>query len=307
MKIRIGTRRSKLALWQAYYVQQKLEQGGIDTEIMEIDTKGDKILDVTIAKIGSKGVFTEEIEEQLKAGTIDIAVHSAKDMQSVLPEGFELIAFSPREQVNDVLVSFDKSLKLTPNASFTIGTSSTRRVAMLRHYFPNIRTVDMRGNLQTRIKKLEDGQCDALLLAYAGVHRMEYDHMIAEILPTDVFTPPVGQGSIAIEVATSLADAKKQAVKSLINDDDSFACLQAERAYLKTLNGGCSIPSFAHARLQGDQVTLFGGLVSLDGSKMIRHTLLGSMHEAAALGSKLGGFVLENGGAEILAEIRNSQ
>jgi hydroxymethylbilane synthase len=205
MKIKIGTRSSKLALWQAYYIQDLLKAAEVDSELVLIETKGDQILDRSLAKIGSKGVFTQELEDQLRAGTIDIAVHSAKDLQSSLPDDLSIIAFTERERVNDVLVSHDKSLSLTGGREFVVGTSSTRRVAMLKHFCPHITTVDMRGNLQTRLRKLEEGQCDALLLAYAGVHRMEYDDLIAEYLPTHDFTPAVGQGSVAIEAAYDFA------------------------------------------------------------------------------------------------------
>lgn len=307
MNIRIGTRKSRLALWQAYYVQEKLEAAGASTEIVEIETKGDKILDVTIAKIGSKGVFTEEIEAQLKAGTIDIAVHSAKDMQSVLPKGFEILAFTKREVDNDVLVSENKTLTLSKEASFTIGTSSTRRVALLRHYYPNIKTVDMRGNLQTRLQKLRDGHCDALILAYAGVHRMGYDDMITQHLSREDFTPPVGQGSIAIETITALSEEKKELLQSTLNYEDTAACLAAERAYLRKLEGGCSIPAFANAQLDGNSVSISGGIVSLDGSEMIRHSVKVPRTEAGQAGTKLADYILAHGGRAILDEIRRQQ
>ncbi|MEM8893574.1 MAG: hydroxymethylbilane synthase [Bacteroidota bacterium] len=307
MNIKIGTRKSKLALWQAYHIQDKLEQAGAATEIVEIETKGDKILDVTISKIGSKGVFTEEIEAQLKAGQIDIAVHSAKDMQSVLPEGFEILAFTERETENDVLVSEDASLKLTSDASFTIGTSSTRRVALLRHYYPNIKTVDMRGNLQTRLRKLKDGHCDALMLAFAGVHRMGYDDMITQHISVDELTPPVGQGSIAIETYETLDSKKQELIKNTLNYQDAWDCLSAERAYLRRLEGGCSIPSFANAQLEGEEVIIKGGLVSLDGTKIIRESFRVNRAQPEAAGNKLADYVLNHGGMEILDEIRLQQ
>ena len=212
MRIKIGTRKSKLALWQAHHVAGLLENAGVETELVTMETKGDKVLDVSISKIGSKGVFTEELEEKLAQGEVDIAVHSAKDMQSRLPEGFEIIAFSEREKVNDVLVS-DREVQLT-DSTLTIGTSSTRRVAMLRHYYRHIRVVDMRGNLQTRIQKMKDGACDALLLAYAGVHRMGYDDMIRQSISIAEFTPAVGQGCMAIESHLQLDPAKKGAGKN---------------------------------------------------------------------------------------------
>ena len=171
MNIRIGTRGSKLALWQAEYVKDKIVKAGHTAEIKIIQTKGDKILDVAISKIGSKGVFTEEIEAQLAVGNIDIAVHSAKDMQSELPNGFELIAFTEREKVNDVLVSHKAEIDINNKEKpIIIGTSSTRRIATLKHFYPHIKTDDIRGNIQPRIRKMEEGLCDAILLAYAGVH-----------------------------------------------------------------------------------------------------------------------------------------
>lgn len=307
MKIRIGTRKSKLALWQAYYVQDKLEAAGASTEIVEIDTKGDKVLDVTIAKIGSKGVFTEEIEAQLAAGAIDIAVHSAKDMQSVLPAGFEIVAFTAREAEQDVLVSENKALKLTREASFTIGTSSTRRVALLKHYYPKIKTVDMRGNLQTRLQKLRNGHCDVLMLAYAGVHRMGYDDLIIQHLALDEFTPPVGQGSIAIESVTSLGEDKQALLKAALNDEATASRLAAERAFLRKLEGGCSIPAFANAQLTDVGLVISGGIVSLDGAEIVRHTIEVPKNEAERAGNTLADYILGHGGRKILQDIRQQQ
>jgi hydroxymethylbilane synthase len=172
--IRIGTRGSKLALWQAQHVADLIKPSGYQTEIVPIETRGDKILDVSIAKIGSKGVFTEEIEDKLIDGSIDIAVHSAKDLSSVIPDELELIAFTEREVANDVVLSFDKNFSLKQSGA-VVGTSSTRRVAFLKHFYPEIIAKSIRGNLQTRVGKMKEGDCQALVLAYAGVHRMGYD------------------------------------------------------------------------------------------------------------------------------------
>ncbi len=306
--IRIGTRKSKLAMWQTYYVQERLERAGMATEIVTMETKGDKILNTSIAKIGSKGVFTEELEEQLAGGTIDIAVHSAKDMPSRLPPGFSLIAFTAREKANDVLLSDDRTLTLDdPGRKVVLGTSSVRRRALLKLHYPHVETVDIRGNLQTRIQKMRDGLCDGLLLAFAGVHRMAYDEMIVRIFTEEQFVPPVGQGCIAIEAADSLAADKREAVRAALNNPASEACLLAERGFLRKLEGGCSIPAFALARLEGETLTLTGGLVSLDGTKNIRETSSGPRSEAAALGAALGETVLAQGGAGLLAEIRREQ
>ncbi len=250
-EVKIGTRGSKLALWQAYHVKDLLKIAGIDSVIIIIDTKGDRMLDVSISKIGSKGVFTQELEDQLVDGRIDIAVHSAKDMQSSLPEEFEIIAFTEREKENDILLSAKSGIDIHDSEKpLILGTSSTRRVATLKHFYPHVKTVHVRGNLQTRIRKMEDGLCDALLLAYAGVHRMGYDSMIAEELSLDEFTPAVGQGSVAIEAAKSLDSALRRQIIQACNHPETEIRLKSERAYLRVLEGGCSIPAFALASLE---------------------------------------------------------
>jgi hydroxymethylbilane synthase len=295
-------------MWQTETVAGMLNAHGMETVISSMETKGDKILDVSIAKIGSKGVFTEELEEQLQSGATDIAVHSAKDMQSILPQGFGLIAFTAREKVNDVLLAFDKGLDLDdPAKKIRIGTSSVRRIALLKHYYPHIQTVEMRGNLQTRIQKLRDGACDALMLAYAGVKRMEYDEMIVKVFPETEFVPPVGQGCIAIESSNQLSAEKKAMVRACLNNPDSESCLLAERAYLRKLEGGCSIPAFGLAVLDKDILTLTVGLASLDGTTILRKSEQAPRQDAELLGERLGDYILNNGGREMLAEIRRHQ
>jgi hydroxymethylbilane synthase len=295
-------------MWQTETVAAQLQKSGIETVICSMETKGDKILDTTIAKIGSKGVFTEELEMQLAGGITDIAVHSAKDIQSNLPSGFSLIAFTERERVNDVLISTDPSLDLEDTSrKVRIGTSSVRRIALLKHYYPHLETVEMRGNLQTRIKKMKSGACDALMLAYAGVKRMEYQDMIVKIFPEADFIPPVGQGCIAVEASDNLPEDKKKMVRDCLNKRESEVCLLAERAFLKKLEGGCSIPAFALAVLVGGQINLTGGLASLDGGKILKKSLNGPESSAQQLGEQLGNYILENGGREMLAEIRRKQ
>ncbi|MGL1888823.1 MAG: hydroxymethylbilane synthase [Reichenbachiella sp.] len=305
MNIKIGTRGSKLALWQAHHVQDRLKEQGIDSEIITIETKGDKILDVTISKIGSKGVFTEEIEVQLQNGGIDIAVHSAKDMPSTLPEGFELIAFGEREAAHDVLVSH-KDIDLN-DRSLVLGTSSTRRVAFLNKHFPGIGTTPVRGNLQTRIKKMKEGACDALWLAYAGAHRMGFDDMMVHDFDPEEFVPAVGQGSVAIEVYKTLDQEKVEAVRASFNHEETEICLLAERAFLKKMDGGCSIPVFGRAKLDEDVLTLVGGIISLDGQMQVSKSCSSTKNAAIKVGDTLGNYVLENGGKEILESIRKEQ
>jgi len=306
MHIKIGTRGSRLALWQAYYVQNLLEKGGLSTEIVIIETKGDQILDRSLSKIGSKGVFTQELEDQLRDGRIDIAVHSAKDLQSELDDDLELIAFTERERVNDVLVSHDTSLSLGSGASFVVGTSSTRRVALLKHFYPHIRTVDMRGNLQTRLRKLEEGQCDAILLAFAGVHRMEYDSLISEHLSLNEFTPAVGQGSVAIECGQEMKKDKREKVRALLNHPDTETCLLAERAFLRRLQGGCSVPVFGLASLENETVSMTGGVVSLDGQQLLKHTVNGLASAPQNVGIQLAELLLAAGAADILTQIKQN-
>jgi hydroxymethylbilane synthase len=301
--LRIGTRGSKLALWQANHIADLIKPSGYRTEIVPIETRGDKILDVSIAKIGSKGVFTEEIEEKLLQGSIDIAVHSAKDLSSFIPDELELIAFTEREVVNDVVISLKKSFSLeTPG--IVIGTSSTRRVAFVKHFYPRASTVSIRGNLQTRIAKLESGDCDALILAYAGVHRMGYDQLITERIETSYFVPPVGQGSIAIECHKKLSFEKKEIIRRWVNHVPTEDCVRTERAFLKTLEGGCSIPSFGYAWIEGSSVTLKAGIISLDGSEVIKIKRSASIEEGKDLGKAIANEVLSKGGDRILSEIR---
>lgn len=305
--IRIGTRGSKLALYQANYVANLLKLKGFSCEIVPIETKGDRILDVSISKIGSKGVFTEEIEEQLYAGTIDIAVHSAKDMQSVLPEGFELIAFTEREKPNDVLLSHTESIDYkNPEVPLVLGTSSNRRIATLKHYYPHIRTVEVRGNLQTRIARMESGICDALLLAFAGAHRMEYDHLIRHELSLDEFIPAVGQGSIAVESFTDLDPAFRQQITEAVHHVETGYRLEAERSFLRVLEGGCSIPVYALATIKGDELFMKGGVTSLDGSEKVIHSVSGNCLDSVELGQQLAHKVLNSGGDRILEIIKKS-
>ncbi|MCP4521819.1 MAG: hydroxymethylbilane synthase [Cytophagales bacterium] len=304
MKINIGTRGSKLALWQAYYIEEILQAGGLETEIVIIETKGDKILDKALSKIGSKGVFTEELESALREERIDIAVHSAKDLQSSLDEDLPIIAFTEREQVNDVLVSYQSEIDLSKE--MVIGTSSTRRVALLKHYYPQLKIVDMRGNLQTRFQKLKDGACDAMVLAFAGVHRMELDSHIVHHFPTDNFVPPVGQGTVAIQSSLTCSDEKRERIRGLCNVPTTEYCLLAERAYLRKLDGGCSIPVFGNAVLEGDNVKLVGGIVSLDGQELLKEELTRDKNEAEELGKELAQIISDKGGKRILEDIRKA-
>jgi hydroxymethylbilane synthase len=301
--LRLGTRSSKLAMWQAYEIQRMLQAVGFEVEIITIETKGDKILDRTLSKIGSKGLFTEELEAALLEGRIDIVQHSAKDLPSTLPHGLELIAFTRREEACDVLVSANKNLTLNQEANFVLGTSSTRRVALVKRLYPNIKTVDMRGNLQTRFKKMEDGQADAMLLAYAGVHRMGLGQFIVQKLDTDLFVPAVGQGSIALECATNMLEDLKSEIRNACNDVLTERCILTERFFLKEMNGGCSIPVYGFAKISDEStIQLNGGILSLDGTEQQEETLKGTDPEH--IGKTLAKNLLAKGADQILINIK---
>ena len=262
------------------------------------------MLNTPIPEIGSKGVFTADLEHALDSKDIDLAVHSAKDMPSELSDRYEIIAYTTREDAHDVLVSYHDHLDL--ESDLIIGTSSTRRSAFFGHYYPGIQTVPVRGNLQTRLKKLKSGKMDALALAFAGVHRLGLGQLIKHSLAKHIFVPAVGQGSLAIEVSSQLDPQKRALIRTGLNDPKTEYCLTAERAFLYTIQGGCSIPAFAHAQLNGGNVKVEGGIISLNGSKIIKHILEGSVGDAAMIGNQLGQMVLDSGGDKILEEIRTN-
>jgi hydroxymethylbilane synthase len=302
--IRLATRASRLALWQTEHVASLLNQAGLATEIVPMQTVGDQVLDRSLAKIGAKGVFTEELEESLRRGDTHLAVHSAKDVQSTIPPDLELLAFLEREKANDVVISFQENFDIS-RPGILLGTSSTRRKALLRRFYPLASTAEARGNLQTRVRKLEEGQYDALVLAYAGVHRMGYDHLIRHVLPAERFVPPVGQGSIAVESSRFLDKDLKVRIKQALDHPATHRCLLAERAFLRTMEGGCSIPSFALASLtKAGDIHLHGGLISLSGEEYVDFTQTAPAAQAEGLGMAVAEHVLEHGGAAILASIR---
>ncbi|SNS49736.1 hydroxymethylbilane synthase [Ekhidna lutea] len=301
--IKIGTRKSKLAMWQANYVADMLDAAGFQPQLVPIETKGDKIQHVALSKIGSKGVFTEELESMLRRGQIDVAVHSAKDLQSKLPDGFKVLSFCERESPDDVIVS-DKEIDLN-DPKLILGTSSTRRIAMLKHYYPHITTVDVRGNLQTRLEKMKSGIMDGLVLAYAGVRRMNYDDLVKYWFDTERFIPPVGQGSVAIEIHENLPVETASRIKMATNHPLTEKVLLAERAFLRRMDGGCSIPVFGHAEMESDgQIILKGGIASLDGKELIQRTMYGSDPEE--LGTSLADEILQSGGKKVLEDIKSA-
>jgi hydroxymethylbilane synthase len=299
--IRIGTRNSALAMWQARHIAGLLEAAGLRTEIIDIVTIGDKILDRSLSKIGSKGVFTEELESMLRNGEIDIAQHSAKDLPSRLAADLPLIAFTKREAAHDVVLSLNPVFRLASKAA-VVGTSSTRRRAMLAKYFPQHTLVEMRGNLQTRLAKLKNGECEAIILAYAGVHRMGMESYIVEHLNIDTFTPAVGQGSVAIQCSTNLALDLQQQIRQICNDPTTEDCLLAERHLLAHLDGGCSVPVYGHAKHGDNGIELIAGVLGLKGEIELKSTGIGN--ESLDLGTKVANDLIAQGAQVLLKDIR---
>jgi hydroxymethylbilane synthase len=302
-KLVIGSRGSKLALWQTNYVATFLqEKFGLETEIVKIKTQGDKILDAPLAKIGGKGLFVKEIEQALLAKEIDLAVHSMKDVPTDLPEGLQIKAMTKRADVRDVLISRNGSHLNQLPAGTTIATSSLRRQAQLKHYNSGWQFVDLRGNLDTRLRKMQEGLFDAMILAAAGIDRLGLSEVISQRIATTVLLPAVGQGSIGIE--TRVDDNFTNGYVAALNDKDSYLGITAERAFLKRLEGGCQVPIGAYGRLVNGQLHFSGLIASLDGSKLLREEIVGSPKEAQAIGVELAERLLARGGDKILAAIR---
>lgn len=300
--IRIGTRNSALALWQAHHIGRLLEAAGMTYELISIHTIGDKILDRSLSKIGAKGVFTEELETMLRAGEIDIAQHSAKDLPSTLADDLPLIAFTEREAAHDVVLSVNPSIRLGQSAPLRIGTSSTRRRAFLAHQYPQHVAVEMRGNLQTRLEKLKNGDCDAMLLAYAGVHRMDMEAYIVEHLDLQSYVPAVGQGSVAIQCSSRLDSDIREAIRAACNHSVSESCIVAERSLLAMLDGGCSVPVFGHAKLEAGQIHLHAGVLSLSGDQKIEWSETGA--DPTSVGNQVATELIKQGAQQLLKEIR---
>ncbi len=300
MKIRIGTRKSKLALWQANFVKEFLEKlWGVETELVKITTTGDKILDSPLAKIGGKGLFVKEIEQALLEGRIDLAVHSLKDVPMVLPEGLTLGAITKRENPFDVLISRDRRKLSELEEGARVGTSSLRRQVQIKRLRRDLKVEVLRGNVDTRMRKLREGLYDAIVLAYAGVKRMGYEGEVSEVL--DYFIPSVGQGSLAIEVRED--DGRIRKLIEPLNHRESYISALCERAFLRELEGGCQVPMGAISRVEGDRIRVRGFISDLEGIKFIEGQKEGSVEEAEDVGRELAREVLGRGGRDILREI----
>ncbi len=321
-KIIIGTRSSKLALWQAEFVKAELNRlyPDIEIELNKIKTTGDKILDVPLAQVGGKGLFVKEIEEALLGGKADIAVHSMKDVPTEFPEGLHLAVICEREDPRDALISQMQNIKFKINnfqsipKGAKIGTSSLRRACQLLSLRPDLKIEQLRGNLETRLRKLDEGRFDAIILAAAGVKRLGLEKRITEILPFEISLPAIGQGAVGIECR--IDDEFINKVIAPLNHLETAICVKAERAFLKKLEGGCQVPIAAHARIGQrarsieqktniDPSSLFlDGLVgSITGDRIIKGHIEGKTEDAEHLGVALAEDVLSQGAKEILDEV----
>ena len=304
-RLRLGTRGSALALWQANWTKGELEKRWPDVavELVPIKTTGDKILDVPLAKIGGKGLFTKEIDEALLDGRIDLAVHSMKDVPFQLPDGIDFGAIPEREDPRDAFISNGPKLQeleaLRPQA--TIGTSSLRRQVQLRHRFPALNLVMLRGNVDTRLRKLAAGEFDGIILASAGLKRLGHEDRITQILEEDIMLSAVGQGALGIVCRTG--DETTRNLLRVLDDSSTRIAVTAERGLLRALGGSCQVPIAGKASLAGGSLTIKGLIASLDGTRVIAHELRGAGDRAHELGIELGEKLLSMGAGEILAEI----
>ncbi|MCC5898084.1 MAG: hydroxymethylbilane synthase [Phormidium sp. BM_Day4_Bin.17] len=304
--IRIASRKSQLALVQTHWVRDRLQEShpSHKFDVHTMSTQGDNILDVALAKIGDKGLFTKELEVRMLSGDADFAVHSLKDLPTNLPDGLILGCITEREDPADALVVHekhqDKQLATLPEGS-VIGTSSLRRLAQLRHHYPHLTFKDIRGNLNTRLAKLDEGQYDAIILAVAGLERLGMGDRVHQVIPSDVSLHAVGQGALGIECREDDPEIL-ELLQAIAHTPTSQRCL-AERAFLRSLEGGCQVPIGVNTSIDGDQLTLTGMVARLDGQKLIKDSLQGPASEAEQLGERLANELRNQGATEILEEI----
>lgn len=304
--IRIASRKSQLALVQTYWVQEELQKHFPEYtfEVHTMSTQGDNILDVALAKIGDKGLFTKELELGMLNNETDFAVHSLKDLPTNLPEGLILGCVTERENPADALVVHekhkDKQLDTLPEGA-VVGTSSLRRLAQLRHHFPHLTFKDIRGNLNTRLAKLDTGDYDAIILAVAGLHRLGMSDRIHQVIPPEVSLHAVGQGALGIECRDGDTEIL-ELLKALEHTPTAQRCY-AERAFLRTLEGGCQVPIGVNTKIDGDTLTLTGLVASLDGQRVVKDSIAGKAADAEQLGIQLAQRLREQGATAILEEI----
>ena len=302
--IHIGTRGSKLALWQAHWVQGELLKAHptVTVEIIVIKTKGDKILDVPLAKVGGKGLFVKEIEDALLDGKIDLAVHSMKDMPAELPGGLTIGAIPQRENPQDVLVSKRGCLADLPEGA-CIGTSSLRRAAQILFSRPDMRIDPLRGNLDTRLRKLDTGHMDAIVLAAAGIRRLGLKHRITEYLGSNVMLPAAGQGALCIEARAG--DEDTGALVGELDHAETRTVVQGERAFLHRLGGSCQVPIAAQGRIEGENFELIGIVAEPDGSRIFRASLTGPASVSGRIGTELAEKLMDQGAMTIIEKLQS--
>ena len=302
-ELNIGTRGSPLALFQANWVKDQLSRTHPDLNValVKIKTTGDKIQDAPLAKIGGKGLFVKEIEEALLQKRIDLAVHSIKDVPTEFPEGLHLSVITQREDPRDVLISKDGRTLRELVQKAKIGTSSLRRQAQLLHFRNDLELIPLRGNLDTRLKKLRTANLDAIVLALAGVKRLGLEGRITEIIPMDISLPAIGQGALGIE--TRIDDREVEGRIRFLNDRESSIAVTSERAFLKKLEGGCQVPIAAYARTVGTTLYIDGLVGTIDGKRLIRHHREGPIDQAESLGIELAEVLLSQGAKEVLDEV----
>jgi hydroxymethylbilane synthase len=301
--LRIGTRGSQLAIWQANWIKEQLinHHSDLNIEVITIKTTGDKILDVPLAKVGGKGLFVKEIETALLEGAIDLAVHSMKDVPTDLPERLRIVAVTEREDPRDAVIGGNSIPIMELPQGAKIGTSSLRRQAQLLAARPDFILEPLRGNVNTRLRKLREGMYDAIILAMAGVKRLGWEKEVTEILETDVMLPAIGQGALGIEAKTD--DIETIQKISFLDHEETNSCVAAERSFLQRLEGGCQVPIAAHAVREDGDVLLTGLVASVDGKKVVQFSDRGPSKDALNLGTELAGRILESGGRKILEEV----
>ena len=302
-KLTIATRGSMLALWQANHIKDAIEKEhpGVGVELLKIKTTGDKIVDVPLAQVGGKGLFVKEIEEALMDGRADLAVHSLKDVPTELPYGLGLAAITKREDPRDALITREGGTIMTLPEGAKIGSSSLRRQCQLLKVRPDFNIISLRGNLDTRIKKVETGEFDAIILAAAGMNRLGWSEKISEKISTDILLPAIAQGALGIE--TRNGDAETNGLIRFLNHGETAAAVKAERALLKRLEGGCQVPIAAYGEIDGAGLHLRGLVGSLDGKTLITDKVAGEASAPESLGVELAEMLLDSGAGEILEEI----
>ncbi len=301
-KLIIATRASNLALWQAYHIKERIESSfpEVTVELNEITSKGDKILDKPLALIGGKGHFTKELEDEMLAGNAHLAVHSLKDVPTYIPEGLELCAITKRQEQSDVLLSHTyKSLDELPEGA-TVGTTSLRRRMQLLEKRPDLKVKELRGNVNTRLRKLKEGQYDAIILAYIGLYRLDLLKDIPFVEKLDFFIPPMGQAALGIEIVSS--DDRVRQIAMSLNDENSFICTKLERDFVSKIGAGCSAPVAVNAVISGNDITVKAMLGFPNGTNIMHKELTSTVQDCTFLGEQLAEVMIKEGALEILSK-----